>query len=551
MAAGQEIVDWLFVYSLNYQSDGSNRLDESYWSNQSELDNNIRRRQFPTTDNRQPTTATPMDDNSDKILQSYIENVLKLQQEREKNTLSDSELKQIALDSGMTEADLAYVQQKLVGYLNRGRGFIRYENWDGAISELEQAVVLAPHDITVLNLLASSHAGRWNSRATAEDHDKVMHYARRVLQIDSSNDTALRLISSVQKKRSSSNSMARKVTIGIFLLAILIVTLGLLVFTRSTSDAPAVRPAPVVTVPQQPVPQAPVPAPPPPESPVSVVPETDPSLAQPLMTFGAEGIGPGQFNDARSIAVDGNGKIYVGEYSGGRVQVFDAEGKFITQWNIGSKKYMPALTADRKGTVYVIYDRKINRFNGENGESLGEVGGGKGAGFTDVVATPDGGLLAAWDGNSRGGIMINPTSKDDIVRINSSGKVVKTIPRAISGVTDEIEMQTSVAIDGRGNIYALGQYNHAVFKFSPEGKFVNRFGNSGGKSAQLLSPSAIAVDGQGRVYVADFGGVRIFDGDGGYIGTIEVKGAASGLAIDDQDNLYVVARTTVQKFKTR
>src|SRR5215213_6456429 len=47
------------------------------------------------------------------------------------------------------------------------------------------------------------------------------------------------------------------------------------------------------------------------------------SFATVLLEFGSEGIGPGMFNDARSIAVDGAGRIYVGEYTGGRIQVFD------------------------------------------------------------------------------------------------------------------------------------------------------------------------------------------------------------------------------------
>ena len=56
-----------------------------------------------------------------------------------------------------------------------------------------------------------------------------------------------------------------------------------------------------------------------------------------LLNFGSEGIGPGMFKDARSIAIDGSGKIYVGEYIGGRIQVFDPEGNFMTQWTVDPK----------------------------------------------------------------------------------------------------------------------------------------------------------------------------------------------------------------------
>src|SRR5258706_5995773 len=40
------------------------------------------------------------------------------------------------------------------------------------------------------------------------------------------------------------------------------------------------------------------------------------AFASVTLSFGSEGIGPGMLTDARSIAVDGQGNIYVGEYSG-------------------------------------------------------------------------------------------------------------------------------------------------------------------------------------------------------------------------------------------
>jgi DNA-directed RNA polymerase subunit RPC12/RpoP len=54
--------------------------------------------------------------------------------------------------------------------------------------------------------------------------------------------------------------------------------------------------------------------------------ESTNTFANVLLEFGSEGIGPGMFNDARSIGVDGAGRIYVAEYTGGRVQVFDPAG---------------------------------------------------------------------------------------------------------------------------------------------------------------------------------------------------------------------------------
>jgi len=225
--------------------------------------------------------------------------------------------------------------------------------------------------------------------------------------------------------------------------------------------------------------------------------KTSSGFATEVLKFGSEGIGPGMFTDARSIAVDDAGRIYVGEYSGGRVQVFDASGHFQTQWMVDTKMPLRGLAADRKGMVYVIQSGVINRYEGESGRTLGPVTYAGGSGFDDVVTTPDGGLITAWYRN-----------RDDIVRLNSGGKVVLSIPKAISSITDHSELDTRVAADGLGNIYALGTFNSAVFKFTSEGKFVNKVGSAGDQPGQLRAPHAIAVDGKGRVFVSDIKGCR-------------------------------------------
>src|SRR6185436_902489 len=56
----------------------------------------------------------------------------------------------------------------------------------------------------------------------------------------------------------------------------------------------------------------------------AATPPAPPAFADVVLRFGSEGTGAGRFEDARSVAVDGAGRIYVAEYSGGRVQVFDS-----------------------------------------------------------------------------------------------------------------------------------------------------------------------------------------------------------------------------------
>jgi streptogramin lyase len=258
--------------------------------------------------------------------------------------------------------------------------------------------------------------------------------------------------------------------------------------------------------------------------------------AEPQPFFGSEGIGPGNFKDARSIAVDAEGRIYVGEYSGGRIQVFDSSGKFVTQWTADPKMPLRGMTADRRGTVYVVQKGDITRYEGTTGKQLGTTGAGQGR-YDDVTSTPDGGLVA-----------FSYQARDDVVRLDPSGQVRQVIRAAVSGQTDRSELSIRVAADGVGNVYALGEFNEAVFKFSPDGRFLTRFGGDGDEPGLFRAPDAIAVDNQGRVYVADFKGVQVFDPNGRYLELIKVKGAASGLVFNDKNELLVVARTAVYKF---
>ncbi len=264
------------------------------------------------------------------------------------------------------------------------------------------------------------------------------------------------------------------------------------------------------------------------------------SFATVLLDFGSEGIGPGMFTDARSIAVDGAGRIYVGEYTGGRIQVFDPAGKFLTQWSIGDRQtILRGLGADRKGTVYAVHGGRIERYQGETGENLGQLDY-KDANFDDVTTTVAGGLVTA-----------SHSHRDDIITFDANGKSLRTIPAAISSASGDSELSMRVAVDGSGYIYALGRFNEAVFKFANDGKFLTRFGGSGDQPGQLRSAYSIAVDGYGRVFVGDIKGVQVFDANGRYLNRLDVKGMAFGMVFNDKNELFVVARDHVSKYSVQ
>lgn len=52
-----------------------------------------------------------------------------------------------------------------------------------------------------------------------------------------------------------------------------------------------------------------------------------------LLTWGKRGTKPGEFNIPHSVAVDSHGIVYVSDRENNRIQIFDADGKFLRQWN--------------------------------------------------------------------------------------------------------------------------------------------------------------------------------------------------------------------------
>src|SRR5712664_4188163 len=52
-----------------------------------------------------------------------------------------------------------------------------------------------------------------------------------------------------------------------------------------------------------------------------------------IKTWGQPGTDPGQFNIVHNIATDADGWVYVADRENHRVQVFDGNGKYETQWN--------------------------------------------------------------------------------------------------------------------------------------------------------------------------------------------------------------------------
>ena len=279
------------------------------------------------------------------------------------------------------------------------------------------------------------------------------------------------------------------------------------------------------------------PTPPPTKTPL---PSPTPQFANVVSEFGGKGTGAGKMSDARAIAVDNSGNVFVAEYLGGRVQVFDVKGKFKTQCLIDPKAPTPSLAADRRGNLFVLQGITITQYDAATCDVKNVFAPALGESYEHIAVGADGNLYATMTGNNQ----------DSIVRFNSSGRVTVVVDRAVSGQLDNFELDPILALDGQGNFYILGNFARQVFKFDRTGKFVDTIGSRGDEPGQFSAVNSIAVDSQGRIYVGDNKGIQVFSNDGRYLDVFDIpKSVASGMAFDDQDNLWIAAREQVYKLE--
>ena len=279
-------------------------------------------------------------------------------------------------------------------------------------------------------------------------------------------------------------------------------------------------------------------------------PTPTPANASVVLQFGEKGMGHGQFTDASAGGVDGNGNVYVGEYTGGRVQVFDNKDKFLRQFFVGDQNTdLLGFAVDQNGVVYAADGADITRWDGKTGKALGKLNYNGGPGFGELALAPDGSLYAMWYERRNGIFTSVEGAREDLVHFDADGKVINVVKGVISSMTDSVELDNALAMDGRGNVYVAAQFEQTIFKFDPKGKFITRIGSSGDGGSQFSDVGAIAIDGQGRIYVVEGGGIAVLKPDGSRLGKIDVQGAPRSLVFDDAGALWVTTDDGVAKYQ--
>jgi peptidylglycine monooxygenase len=173
--------------------------------------------------------------------------------------------------------------------------------------------------------------------------------------------------------------------------------------------------------------------------------------------------------------------------------------------------FLSDLMVDRAGRVHVAQrgtDRPVLVFD-RDGTLMGTWGEGSLAEPHYINAAPDGTILVA------------DRDAHQVLRFDGDGKVVQALGRRHWPSLDApFNHPTAAAQAAGGDIYVADGYgNSSVHRFSVDGALTASWGGRGTAPGLFTTPHAVAIDGFGRVLVADRENnrVQVFDRDGGFI----------------------------------
>ena len=70
-----------------------------------------------------------------------------------------------------------------------------------------------------------------------------------------------------------------------------------------------------------------------------------------IKRWGKRGTGPGEFDQPHALALDSKGRLFIGDRSNNRIQIFDQNGRYLEEWKQFSRP--SGIVIDRNDTMYV------------------------------------------------------------------------------------------------------------------------------------------------------------------------------------------------------
>jgi DNA-binding beta-propeller fold protein YncE len=232
-----------------------------------------------------------------------------------------------------------------------------------------------------------------------------------------------------------------------------------------------------------------------------------------LYAFGESGDGPGQFLRPMDLDVDRDGRVFVADFGGDRIQVFTPRGQLVRtirgeQSSAGSFDGAAGVLVAPDGDVYVadFYHHRVVRFHSSDGHTsiLGRPGRilpGR-LNYPTDLAWAGGQLLVADAYNNR--VQVLSPEGDPVTRWG--GPLGLGAPGSWGGW---FRVATGIATDSRERVYVADFENHRIQVFDATGHLLTLFGSQGSGPGEFERPTDLDVGADGRIYVVDFGNDRI------------------------------------------
>jgi DNA-binding beta-propeller fold protein YncE len=267
----------------------------------------------------------------------------------------------------------------------------------------------------------------------------------------------------------------------------------------------------------------------------------------PEVIWGQRGTQPGDFRRPRAIAIDGQDRLYIVDFTA-RVQVFDRDGNFLGHcWSTPDyRNGRPSgLSIDRDGNlllsdshyhclrIYSPEGRELRKIGGEAGTGPGQFGY-----ISDAVQDEDGNFYIAefgenhriskldangkflkfWGemGDQQGqfgrlrALVLGPDrflyvadATNHRIQVFTRDGVLVRCWGEPGSEPGQLSYPYDLAFGPRGDLYVVERGNHRVQKFTPTGESLGCWGGCGRQPGRFNEPWALAVDSHGRVHVVD------------------------------------------------
>lgn len=264
------------------------------------------------------------------------------------------------------------------------------------------------------------------------------------------------------------------------------------------------------------------------------------------IVWGTRGVRDGDLARPRAIAIDPQGNLFLVDFTA-RIQRFNLDGVYQGDtWTPPDyRNGRPSgLSIDNAGNlivcdshyhtlrIYSIHGDELKTFGGNAGREPGAFGY-----VSDCVQDEDGFYYVSEFGWN-----------DRITKLDSEGRFVSCWGQSGSG-PGEFNRVRALALGGDGLLYLVDACNHRVQVLTREGKYIREFGTPGEGLGELRYPYDLAFDSEGLLYVVERGNNRVqkFTMQGESLGTWGHGGHAPGeladpwaIAVDSRDRVHVV-----------